>query len=86
MVDNLEDFFGGLLARAEAVIDTGHGIEENESGAEDGAADDTIDVAVNGGENHAEDECGDAKRSADNMGDHIEDFFALSVVGKFAVS
>ena len=67
------------------MINAGYGVELNEARAVDSAAYDAPDVAVQSGNDQAGDQHDYAQPTACDMGNHIEQFLTLGVVGKNAV-
>ena len=78
VVDHLENLFGHF--RAQAVVDAGHGVQQDHGGAVDGAADHPPDTAVDSGHDHAQHQRGNGERPSHDVGHHVEDLFAFGIV------
>ena len=83
VVNDLEDFFGD--DGFQTVIETGHGVENDQGGGVNSAGDDAPGGAVDDGDDQAGHEGGNGQGAADDMGDGVKDFLAFGVVRKLAV-
>ena len=84
VIYDLHDLLAG--AGPQAMIYTGHGVKGDQRNPVDYAGDDVCGIPGNCGLDDTQDKGNDTQCTADDMCDHIHNFFALCIVGEKAVT